>query len=342
MNGRAALAVVLMFALATTAHAVGVPVDFLIDSNSSNFLVDVTAHSGLLSVSDSDSTSVSGSIETLLDIGTGSPLPPTAGLTVTGGRINADDTISLAFNIFLLLDVDVLVDNISATIQTPMPPGTMTLVNPTTGEYQFDLAEHEFTVDQGTITATGSALGNPVDEFIDLAAEPVSGGPDPGEFIGSLTLAETASDATSRSFHGDLFFPVDILEDVPLNDAGTLVATVSITGSLVAAADFSMPLGLPGDYNGNDAIDAADYSTWRDAMTAGASTLLNDPTPGSVDETDFEYWRVHFGETLGGGAGATGPASVAAAVPEPSGWLLMLFGVVALQRWATIRFLAPA
>jgi hypothetical protein len=332
-----ALAVV--FAFTTAAGAVSVPADFLIDSNNSTFLIDVSV-SG---ISDSDSTSVSGSIETLLDIGSGSPLPPTAGLTVTGGRIDADEPIELAFNIFLLLDVDVLVENISATIQTPLPPGTMTLVNPTTGQYDFDLAEHEFTVDQGTITASGHVLFDDVDSFLDLSEDPVSGGPDPGEFIGSLTLQETGSDATSRFFHADLFFPVDILEDIPLDDGGALVATVSITGSLVAAADFAVPLGLPGDYNDNGMIDAADYTAWRDAMTDGASALSNDPTPGSVDDTDFDYWRAHFGEALGSGAGqgATAGLSGSAAVPEPASWLLMLCGVALLQRWAMIRFLPP-
>jgi hypothetical protein len=32
--------------------------------------------------------------------------------------------------------------------------------------------------------------------------------------------------------------------------------------------------------------------------------LPNDPTPGVVDESDFLYWRAHFGESLGAGSGA--------------------------------------
>lgn len=78
--------------------------------------------------------------------------------------------------------------------------------------------------------------------------------------------------------------------------------------------------GLLGDYNENDVIDAADYSTWRDALTAGATSLPNDPSPGTVDETDFLYWRAHFGETLGSGAGAG-----QVAVPEPATALLACF-----------------
>jgi PEP-CTERM motif len=80
--------------------------------------------------------------------------------------------------------------------------------------------------------------------------------------------------------------------------------------------------GLTGDYNDNGVIDAADYTTWRDVMTAGTGTLTNDPTPGTVDETDFDYWRAHFGEGSGGGAGVA-----SAAVPEPTSALLALLAV---------------
>jgi hypothetical protein len=84
---------------------------------------------------------------------------------------------------------------------------------------------------------------------------------------------------------------------------------------------------LLGDYNGNDTIDAADYTAWRDAMTAGATSLPNDATPGTVDESDFTYWRAHFGETLGSGAGA---GASAAAVPEPASIALLLLAAPAL------------
>jgi PEP-CTERM motif len=81
--------------------------------------------------------------------------------------------------------------------------------------------------------------------------------------------------------------------------------------------------GLAGDYNGNGVIDAADYTAWRDTVTANGTSLLNDPTPGSVDESDFVYWRNHFGAGGGGGAGA---AVSAAAVPEPAAIVLAAMG----------------
>jgi len=85
---------------------------------------------------------------------------------------------------------------------------------------------------------------------------------------------------------------------------------------------------LPGDYNNNGKVDAADYTVWRDAMTAGGGSLANDLTPGEVDEFDFVVWRTFFGQSLGGGAGA-------AAVPEPASLMLMLlasFWLVARRR----------
>lgn len=77
---------------------------------------------------------------------------------------------------------------------------------------------------------------------------------------------------------------------------------------------------LGGDYNGDGVVDAADYTVWRDAVSSGA-TLLNDPTPGTVDETDREYWLANFGST----AEQADPA----AVPEAAGFALALLACLA-------------
>jgi pullulanase len=76
------------------------------------------------------------------------------------------------------------------------------------------------------------------------------------------------------------------------------------------------PVTLLGDYNQDGVVDAADYTTWRDVVETGSTTLPNDPTPGTVDQSDFEYWRAHFGETVGGASATGGSAFVA--VPEPA------------------------
>ena len=46
-------------------------------------------------------------------------------------------------------------------------------------------------------------------------------------------------------------------------------------------------VALPGDFNGNGIVDAADYVVWR-------------KSDGS--QNGYATWRAHFGQTAGGGA----------------------------------------
>jgi hypothetical protein len=68
---------------------------------------------------------------------------------------------------------------------------------------------------------------------------------------------------------------------------------------------------IPGDFNQDGVVDAADYVVWR----------KNDGTPDGNNT-----WRAHFGGTVGG-AGATDAAK--AAVPEPTS-LVILFLAAAI------------
>jgi hypothetical protein len=70
---------------------------------------------------------------------------------------------------------------------------------------------------------------------------------------------------------------------------------------------------VPGDYNNNGTVDAADYVDWRKG-----GPLANDPTPG-VQPDDYNFWRARFGNPA-----ASGLSLVGGAVPEPTGILLVL------------------
>jgi hypothetical protein len=70
--------------------------------------------------------------------------------------------------------------------------------------------------------------------------------------------------------------------------------------------------GLPGDYNQNGTVDAADYVVWR-------------KTDGS--QAGYDVWRTNFGRTAGSGS------SLAAAVPEPQSLLLLLVAVPFYGPW---------
>jgi hypothetical protein len=80
------------------------------------------------------------------------------------------------------------------------------------------------------------------------------------------------------------------------------------------------PPGVLGDYNGNGAVDGADYVLWRN----GGPLQNEGDQPGVINNADYTFWRAHFGATSGSGA-ATGTA----AVPEPATAFLW-FAVAAL------------
>ena len=80
---------------------------------------------------------------------------------------------------------------------------------------------------------------------------------------------------------------------------------------------------LPGDYNNNGIVDAADYVLWRKALgqsvgTAGSGADGNQS--GAIDPGDYTYWRERFGNVGGCGAGEQ--------APEPSQIAMWLLAVV--------------
>jgi hypothetical protein len=85
---------------------------------------------------------------------------------------------------------------------------------------------------------------------------------------------------------------------------------------------------LPGDYNDNGTVDAADYVLWRD----GGALANEVADPGTISQADYEEWRARFGNTSAGGAGAS-----LAAVPEPASLLLLLLGCACPTRQACWR-----
>jgi hypothetical protein len=77
------------------------------------------------------------------------------------------------------------------------------------------------------------------------------------------------------------------------------------------------PAGVPGDYNGNGVVDAADYVLWRN----GGALQNEGVTPGNNTADDYTFWRSRFGATSGSGTAA------AAAVPEPTAMILVVAGI---------------
>ncbi len=86
---------------------------------------------------------------------------------------------------------------------------------------------------------------------------------------------------------------------------------------------------LPGDYNFNGTVDAADYVVWRKNV-GSADSLPNDDTDG-VHSDDYTRWRLNFGKTTATGSALS--ATRPLAVPEPATVLTLSMGAtIALGR----------
>ena len=106
--------------------------------------------------------------------------------------------------------------------------------------------------------------------------------------------------------------------------------TASVPGRSILVLILS-PAAIPGDYNNDGIVDAADYTVWRDTFGQTGSGLAADATgpsgvpDGLVDNLDYQFWVDHYGATSpGSGAGST------ATVPEPSSLVLLIASSIAI------------
>jgi hypothetical protein len=97
------------------------------------------------------------------------------------------------------------------------------------------------------------------------------------------------------------------------------------------AVDYQLDfvVSLPGDYNGDHFVNAADYTVWRN--TLGNSVADGEGADGDFDgvvgPNDYQVWKTYYGEmAVGFGAGAS-VEQFGGTVPEP-GTGLLLFAAV--------------
>ncbi len=85
--------------------------------------------------------------------------------------------------------------------------------------------------------------------------------------------------------------------------------------------EIALPQPVPGDYNRNGIVDAADYTVWRDTLGSTTDLRANGSNSGAsankIDQADYAFWKSHFGQHAGSGAGAI-------RVPEPASPVILL------------------
>lgn len=104
----------------------------------------------------------------------------------------------------------------------------------------------------------------------------------------------------------------DISDDADLGDEYWLVTSLELATP-----------SLPGDYNGDGTVDAADYTVWRDADGTDVTLpydLADGDGNGTIDTGDYTVWSDNYGR-IGSRRGLD------AAVPEPT-TLVMLLGSI--------------
>jgi len=79
---------------------------------------------------------------------------------------------------------------------------------------------------------------------------------------------------------------------------------------------------LPGNFNGDGIVDAADYTVWRDHLGEANEAILNGNGDGlnGIDQDDYALWKANFNNTaIGTGSGI---------VPEPTSVALLAIGLL--------------
>lgn len=90
----------------------------------------------------------------------------------------------------------------------------------------------------------------------------------------------------------------------------------SIPNVVAVVVDNDSVPSLAGDYNANSKVDADDYVLWRKTVgsttnhQADGSGLTIGVPDGTVDQSDYNYWRANFGNAIAGAGSGAGSSQM--------------------------------
>jgi hypothetical protein len=84
---------------------------------------------------------------------------------------------------------------------------------------------------------------------------------------------------------------------------------------------------IPGDFNRDGVVSAADYTVWRNTLGSSTDLRADANLNGVVDQNDYGLWKQYFSQNPASSASAS-------ATPEPSSCVLMMAALLLLpQMW---------
>jgi Concanavalin A-like lectin/glucanases superfamily len=135
------------------------------------------------------------------------------------------------------------------------------------------------------------------------------------------------TDYTSSSNAGGIkiggSYPDNSQEFNPFNGRDDELMFFNKTLTAQEVADqFQLVSDIPGDFNRDGTVDAADYTTWRDGLGPDFSPA------------DYLLWKTHFGTVAQESGGAAAKVD-SYAVPEPTGLYLLFFAWAVRFGWVS-------
>jgi hypothetical protein len=211
-------------------------------------------------------------------------------------------------------------------ITDPVEPVTLSLiVNKTTRDvFLKNESDEAISFDSYRIESESSSLSFAGWESLSdrmPALDPFEGGDDPGEkwlkSVGSNdgVLAESFLLSFSTLDHDESLYLGKAFKMGGVEDLLFQYHELDGESVVTVAPTYITSAGVPGDYNENGIVDAADYTVWRDRLNQ-ATTLPNTDVAdvdNMVTLAEYNFWVSRFGMTSGAGS-----LSSNAAVPEPA------------------------
>ncbi|MEM6334904.1 MAG: hypothetical protein AAF823_16350 [Planctomycetota bacterium] len=275
------------------------------------------------------------------------------------GRGGANETAKLTINALGRVEIGGELD-VFQTGTLELLGGTLAVdhLDPAGGEIDFFGGRIETTLITGNLVNDGGTLaplsvpggadltGNYTQNSGSLEVE--IGGVTPGTeydqlvVTGSASLAGGLSVVLANGFEPMLGDSFEVLVSGGLAGEFDQLFGTELGDGLVLTPIYDTPAGsvtllvevaLPGDYNLDGVVDAADYTVWRDRVGSAAGTLPSDVDGGVIGPSQYATWVANFGASL--------PiVETTAGVPEPStllGIACLFGGSVVAWRRANVR-----